>query len=98
MRPRAKRPVQCDSPLAEGRPLSKPSQTRLRLFGFIGIKNRPSSGNGREFGGDAREFTKRRSEERRLKLLDEAASPRDGGSGPGVFCGDLEGLSVGTFW
>ena len=34
----------------------------------------------------------------RFQGLDEAASPRDGGSGPGVFCGDLEGLSVGTFW
>jgi hypothetical protein len=64
-------PRQCGSGLAEGRPLSnwdfiERVERSLALFGFIGIKHRPSSDIGREFGGDARELgcqsTQRRSE------------------------------------
>jgi hypothetical protein len=39
------------------------------LFGFIGIKNRPSSDIGREFGGDARELG-RSSNQRRSENID----------------------------
>jgi hypothetical protein len=58
-RPRG--PRQCDSGLAEGRPLSKWDfiervERNLTLFGFIGIKDRPSSDIGRELGGDARKL------------------------------------------
>ena len=71
-------PRQCDSGLAEGRPLSNRALVELvgrnrALFGFIGIKNRPSSDIGREFGGDARELG-RESNQRRSENIDSNCS------------------------
>jgi hypothetical protein len=53
-------PWQCDSGLAEGRPLSSWARVELvrrnrAVIGFIGIKNRRSRDIGRDFCGDARE-------------------------------------------
>ena len=46
------------------------------LFGVIGIKNRPSSDIGREFGGDARELG-RESNQRRFENDVSSCSFRD---------------------